>query len=789
MRHTPQMWFITGAKLQSTGQTRCRVTSRIDICSFARSFLFLTGTCLLISCANSQQKAARHLEQAEYWAEKGKIGEATVEYRRAIQLDPSSSKAHIALAKIFMDRQDYASAFQQLKGVQKSAPENHEGQLMIADLTFRTGNFAEAEKEAQALIHENPNDADALTILAESALATKDAKLAESTTDRVLQVDAKNSRAWYLKATLERLDGKNSESEASLRNAIEYKPDSVPPVIALAALLIQRGDGAEAETLIRQSLARNPTNVPMHYLLGAFLMDQGRSYEAEEMFQQIKTLDDSDSSDRGALARYYFVCGNTEAAEKEYRDVIKKHPDDLQNALQLVALYVQLGRTSDGEQLIDEINKQSPNDPRVLLFRGWLRVERGQIEDGIRDLLRAREMQPQWALAEYFLGLAYIWDGKPDLASDALGSAARLDENLIPPRIALAQLALNQGKPDAAIAAIEKALEEKPQVVEPYLLRSLALEQEGQYAEAEKDALPLIDEFPQPAARALTFRTLALVEFQRKRFEDARKYAEESLKYAPTSQESLYLLGTSYIALNRTDSGLALVESYARSNPTWAPGYDILGQLQAMAGRTDDAERSFQRAIETDPKLDDARLRLSNVEVKEGKLDQAMNLLSKLAQDEPRMAVAEVRMGQICEAEEDWKGAEGHYSKALEIDSGNLVAKNNLAWIYAEHGGNIDVGLKLAQEAKEAEPDSMDISDTLAWILIKKQSYVTAIQLLQDCVLRDPNDPTFNYHLGVAYYRSGRRTQAEQYLTRALRLRPHFQYAEDANQILRVLKE
>src|SRR5258708_36396634 len=49
------------------------------------SFLLVVGTCFLISCASPQQKAARHLEQAEHWAKEGKTNEAILEYHRTIQ--------------------------------------------------------------------------------------------------------------------------------------------------------------------------------------------------------------------------------------------------------------------------------------------------------------------------------------------------------------------------------------------------------------------------------------------------------------------------------------------------------------------------------------------------------------------------------------------------------------------------------------------------------------------------------------------------------------------------------
>ena len=113
-----------------------------------------------------------------------------------------------------------------------------------------------------------------------------------------------------------------------------------------------------------------------------------------------------------------------------------------------------------------------------------------------------------------------------------------------------------------------------------------------------------------------------------------------------------------------------------------------------------------------------------------------------------------------------------------------MVAKNNLAAVYAEHGGNIDLALKLAQEASEQQPDNPDISDTLAWVLVKKQNYGTAIKLLSDCVQKDPKRVEFNYHLGVAYYRAGRKLEAQQALQTVVKLQPQSSHAVQAKQLL-----
>jgi Flp pilus assembly protein TadD len=124
------------------------------------------------------------------------------------------------------------------------------------------------------------------------------------------------------------------------------------------------------------------------------------------------------------------------------------------------------------------------------------------------------------------------------------------------------------------------------------------------------------------------------------------------------------------------------------------------------------------------------------------------------------------------------------FEKVLELDPKAPVAANNLAWIYAENGGNLDVALQLAQTALSALPDSGEATDTLGWVYLKKEIYGLSITTFRRAVQVAPTNPTFHYHLGLAYARSGDKDRAKSTLQAALRLKPDFAGAADAKRVL-----
>jgi tetratricopeptide (TPR) repeat protein len=112
------------------------------------------------------------------------------------------------------------------------------------------------------------------------------------------------------------------------------------------------------------------------------------------------------------------------------------------------------------------------------------------------------------------------------------------------------------------------------------------------------------------------------------------------------------------------------------------------------------------------------------------------------------------------------------------------LAANNLAYLLLEHGGNTDVALSYAQLARRGMPDNVNTADTLAWAYYNKGSYQMAIDLLQDAVKKSPKNPTYEYHLGMAYDGVKDRAHAKEHLERALELDPNYAKADEIRKVL-----
>jgi Flp pilus assembly protein TadD len=180
-------------------------------------------------------------------------------------------------------------------------------------------------------------------------------------------------------------------------------------------------------------------------------------------------------------------------------------------------------------------------------------------------------------------------------------------------------------------------------------------------------------------------------------------------------------------------------------------------------------------------------VKLGVVQTERGAADQALQTYSEGAKINPKEPSFYLLSGAIYETRQDWEHAKEQYQKVLDLQPENPVASNNLAYVLLQQGGNVDVAFSMAQTARRLLPDNPNSADTLGWAFYHKKVYGSAIMLFKEA-LKHPNEdnPLFNYHLGLAYAKSGQTALARQQLDKVTRKNPDF---PDLDELRRALAE
>ncbi len=164
-----------------------------------------------------------------------------------------------------------------------------------------------------------------------------------------------------------------------------------------------------------------------------------------------------------------------------------------------------------------------------------------------------------------------------------------------------------------------------------------------------------------------------------------------------------------------------------------------------------------------------------------------MQEYERLLEKNPKAASAHMILGMIAEQGNEIQKAQTHYRKTLDIEPKFSPAANNLAWLMAEHGGNLDEALAFAENARAQLADNPNIADTLGWFYYNKNAYLKAVSLLQEAAEKLPENPVVQYHLGMAQFKNGDRQQGKKSLEAAFQLSPNFPGSEEAKATLEML--
>jgi tetratricopeptide (TPR) repeat protein len=666
----------------------------------------------------------------------------------------------------------------------KYDPENREAHVDIAEILLRGHRFADAKAKAEAILEKWPVDSAAQLVLAESQIALGGDREARQLLEGLLGDSQSNPRAMLDMAALDFRAHNIDKALEQLQRVWELTPDKPAAALLLSTVFESKRDYTRAEQVLQEALKRSPGSLQPRYALAGLYLRTKRVAQSEEMLREVEQLGSKESQNRAVLAQFYASLSRWTDAEAEYKRVLANYPNDAANWRRLAELYLFNGRRAEANTIVDRLIKLNAGDWESQLLSGRIDLAEGNSDSALLHFHTAQKSNPEAAPVYFSTAQAYLVQGNSEQAKSALHEAVHRQPNYPAARLLLDELEMRTGDADHAIQDLLSASTDHrlPQF-ETELLLSQAYSVKGQFDLADQTLTRMIERNAQKQDNALIMSNLGWIRLQRGRAQDAEKLASLALKANPRSEQALYLIGVSYLVRKQPAKALDLVTAHVSRDQDWAAGYNTIGKVALQSGKSEQAEQAFKKALELQPGSFSPQLGLAETYSSEHKMDQAHDTYEQLAKQFPNAGFIRMRLGQLESDMGQWQSAIASYKSSIALDPNNAVAKNNLAWAYVEHGGDLDLALKLAQEAREANPQDPSIADTLGWILAKKGAYEMAAQNFRLSLEKKPGSSTYMYHLGLAYYKMGRFTQAREELGKALSV-SGFADAEQARALL-----
>lgn len=744
-------------------------------------WMLFTAIALSIVGAGCDASPQRYLDKGNGLFDAGRYAEADLNYEKAIQKNPSFGDAYYRLGLSKMRERQVADAINALTHAAELLPQNDEVRIAFANACFAAyladrrdaRLYGQVESIAKLLLAKNPKSYDGLR----------------------------------LKGYLEMLDLHFADAIDALNMANAAKPMQAEVIEALTQCLLSNGEAAEAEKLASELIQRQPADGRIYDILYDYYKSNRRPGDAEAIL--LKKVENNPSSlpYRLELARHYAAANNRAAMEETLReatDNASRFPDvfaetgnfyaslkfyeDAQREYQAgmnqgdknqrwscekgsAEVFIALRKWDEAQAMLAQMLKEAPGNPAARALRVEIDLDEGDPDKAAATVTELRALvaiNGRDPALHYNLGRAYVAANRTDEALLQFNQTINLQPNYVPALVYAANVSLERQEFKEANQYANRLANVTGGNASARLLSAVSLIGMGDFSGASRELNRLNRENPNASLIKVQQGELMRAEKNYKEAENIFKTLYES------DRNNLVALGRlmdTYYDQEKYDAAIQYLTGESRRSGS-KEIQRMLADAALRGKKLDVAIQQYSQMAAAEPQNPTAHLRLGDAYLQAGRVDEALNQFETAKKLAPKDALTNAMLALALHNSGRAAEAERAYRDTLALESNNPDVKNNLAYLMAETGGNLDEALRLAQEAQRDKPQDMALTDTIGWIYYKKKNTDSAIAVLTNVVQKAPRDPIYHYHLAAALYDKGDKTQAKRELQAAIDNRP-----------------
>jgi cellulose synthase operon protein C len=725
----------------------------------------LASLCLLaVACQGDPAvRKQKYLESGNGYFAEGKFDHAIIEYRNAVDLDATFGEARKRLAESYAKVGDVQHALEEYVRAADLLPQDVDVQLTAGAFLLAARKPEEAVARADAALREQPDNIQAHLLRGNALAGLSSFDDALTAIEEAIRLDPGRGTTFTHLGLVEFARGRRKEAETAFSKAVELAPNSIEAHLARGNFYWSIGRPAETEQAFLGALKVQPNNGPANRAMAAFTVASGRYKEAEQYL--LRLADSSpDPSAVFALTDYYLASGRAKDAAARLEAFSQKYKDVPGIGQRLARAYAAAGDSTRAKTLVEQVLAGNPGAVDAQLLKGQLLLNEGQRDQAFETVRATASANPASPEAQFALGRLYAARGDNRAAETAFREVLRINPRAGAAQLEIARLQLSSGDRQASLRTAEDAAKSQPRNAAARLTLVRSLLASKDLARAERELASLKSDFPNVSPVHVQAGMLALLKND---VAGARTSLDRAQTLQPASIDVLAGLIALDLRTSKPDAARARIDERLKSGAT--------PELYLLAARTywtlkdqGATERTLRLAIDADPSLLPPYEMLGQLYLAQRKLDQARTEFEALAKRQAKPVGPLTMSGIILQSQGQSAEAKKRFQDVLAIDSNAVIAANNLAWILADSGEDLDMALKLAQTATAQSPDAPELIDTLGWVYYKKDLPDLAIPFFERAAAKAPGNAGFHHHLGLAYLKVGKSDRGRASLERAL---------------------
>jgi tetratricopeptide (TPR) repeat protein len=494
-----------------------------------------------------------------HWSN-GDLVAAEETYKNALTVEPKNPLANRAMAAFYASTKRAPMAEPYLKTMAETG--NPAAVLQAADFYIGLGRIPDASALLTPLANDPKNGGQAQVRLAAIAYDAKDRAKAHSLIDAVIAKEPRNVRALLLKAQWLTIEGKPKDALDRAQTAVKSEPRS-----------------AEA-----------------HYAVGLLQAQLNMRKEAITEFNEVLRLNPRASRAQVALSRLNLAEGSTDSAVSFAENAVSAAPNDPQARLSLVRGLIARRDTVRAEQELAPLLKQYPKASELHSLDAAVKIQKKDLAGARASYSHALELSPTSTMAVVGLANLDLAQNKPSDARTRIDRALAAAPNNIELLITSAQAYAQQKEYPKAEADLRTAIQADSTSSRAYAMLASLLLASGKVEAAR-------EEFDRMAKRDpgnVGWSTMAamIVHSQPNKKDEAKKRYEDILKTSPNAAVAANNLAWMYQEDNQNlDEALRLAQSAASRLPDNPEVQDTIGMIYYRKELPALAVSAFERSL------------------------------------------------------------------------------------------------------------------------------------------------------------------------------------------------
>ena len=631
---------------------------------------------------------------------------------------------------------------QSLEGQQTDQKESRDtsNQILLTAVKLREeGKYQEARMWLDSYVKDNPESADAYSLLSQIHI----------------------------------LLGNLSEAEAALSRAASIGPDLLSVRCNTVRVLLRKSDFIEALKKAESLYKEFPNEAEVCLVLAASLIALNREKEAKRPLDQAILLRPNYADAYANRALVNFRLSDTNSAIQDAKKAVSLKPHHTRSWELIGILQAQLGEYSEAIDAMRKALELEPANIKYVLGLGELHLRDENYDEAASTLRHGVNIDPENAAAWASLGIACQQGQNIGEARMAYERALELNSDLAEVWSNLGAMSREEGDWGAAMEYFQKAVLHNPELAEAHYNLAAVYKYLGHLDQARSSLESAIEYNPKNAE---AYNSLGVIEKELDRLYESQDNYNKAIAINPDLVEAHFNLGNTLRLMGRLDEARKSYEKAIALKPDLIQAIDNLGNLLSSQGEFGQAETYYRRAIELRPDFAEAHSNLGSVLKELGRFDEAETSTRKAISLNPELAEAHNNLGNILVSGKNPVDAEVSFHKAITLKPDFAEAHCNLANILKEQN-RVDEAEQSFRKAIHNKSDLYEAHNNFANLLRELGRLDEAEVSYKNAIAINSNDAGAFNNLALVLREIGRTSEAEDNYKKAIALKPGFDEA------------